>query len=191
MLRTNLATRPFYNERAVQLAVLAIVASVAAFTAFNLVEVIRLSAAQARLGAHASDAEREADRLRAEAARIRTQIDPKELQSVSSAAREANAIIDRRAFSWTELFGQFEATLPADVRIRAVQPRVQKGVFTVAVIAQARRVEDLDAFMEALEATRVFRDVRPIEESIQDGLLEAVIEGEYAAPQRVAEKTGD
>lgn len=192
MLRTNLASRPFYNERAAQLVIVALGLVVLVFTLFNAIELVRLSGTQARLGARASQAEREADRLRAEAARIRTQIDPQELQSVSGAAREANAIIDRRAFSWTALFGQFEATLPASVRIKAVQPHAEKGVFTVAVIAQARRVEDLDAFIEALEATGAFRDVRPVQEStMDDGLLEAVIEGVYAAPPRAPEKAGE
>jgi hypothetical protein len=188
MLHTNLASRPFYNQRAVRLALLGIGAIVLALTAFNLIELARLSSAQTRLGSHASDAEREADRLRADAARIRTQIDPRELQAVSVAAREANGIIDRRAFSWTALFGRFETTLPADVRIKAVQPRLEKGVFTVAVIAQARRVEDVDAFIEALEATHAFRDVRQVELTTKDkGLLEALIEGAYVSVPRLPE----
>jgi hypothetical protein len=188
MLRTNLSTRPFYNERAVQaaLGVLAVVAI--AFTLFNVVEVLRLSAAQSQLGASAADAEREAQRLRSEAAKFRTQIDPKELQSVSEAAREANAIIDRRAFSWIELLSHFEETLPDDVRVIAVQPRVEKNRIIVRVVAQARRVEDLDGFIEALEQKGAFREVTPIQEATNDeGLIQAVIEGEYAPPPSIAE----
>jgi hypothetical protein len=108
MLQTNLATRPFYNERMVQAAIAGIGILVLAFTLFNVVELLRLSSNQSQLGAHAAESEREAARLRTEAARIRTQIDPRELESVSVAAREANGIIDQRAFSWSELFRQFE-----------------------------------------------------------------------------------
>ena len=43
---------------------------------------------------------------------------------MASAAREANLLIDRRTFSWTELFNQFEATLPADVRISTITPHI-------------------------------------------------------------------
>ena len=186
MLRTNLATRPFYNERAVQLALGAVGLVVLGFTLFNVVTLVQLSGSQSRLGAHAAEAEREAGRLRTEATRIRTQIDPKDLQAVSVSAREANGIIDRRAFSWTELFGQYEATLPADVRIKAVQPRLEKDVFFVAVIVQARKIEDVDAFIEALEATGAFRNVRPLEETSDKGLIEAVIEAVYTAPGRSA-----
>ena len=186
VLRTNLATRPFYNVRVVQAALVAFGLVVLGFTIFNVVELTRLSSSQAALGSHAEDAEREAQRLRAEAARIRTQIDTKELDAVSRAAREANGIIDRRAFSWTELLSRFEATLPDDMRITTVQPRLdEKGNFVVGVVAEARRVEDLDGFVEALEKTGGFRGVLTTEERTgEDGLLHAVIEGTYIPPPR-------
>src|SRR6185436_10145074 len=94
---------------------------------------------------------------------------------------------DRRAFSWTTLFSQFEQALPPDVRITAVQPRrEQNGTFAVNIGVQARRVEDVEAFIEALEARTPFRDVLPVEEQTgDDGLIEAVLDGRYA-PQRAA-----
>ena len=39
------------------------------------------------------------------------------VDSVSVDARQANDLIERRTFSWTELFNRFEHTLPDDVRI--------------------------------------------------------------------------
>ena len=181
MLRTNLSTRPFYNVRAVR-ALLGLAALVVAgFTVFNAVQLIRLSSTQRTLSADAVRAETEAAQLRADAVRLRGQIDPKELALVSADAHEANAIIDRRAFSWTALFGQFEQALPADVRITAVQPRrEQDGSFAINIGVQARRVEDVEAFIEALEAQTPFRDVLPVEEQTgEDGLIEAVIDGRY------------
>ena len=41
MLRTNLSTRPFYNERAVQMALVAAAVLILAVTAFNAIELIR------------------------------------------------------------------------------------------------------------------------------------------------------
>lgn len=194
MARTNLATRPFYNERAVRVVLGILALLVIGFSVFNVVQVIRLSASQSRLGAQAEQSEAEAARLRGEAARIRTQIDPAELQAVASAAREANVIIDRRAFSWSELLTQFERTLPPDVRITTVQPRLEKGVFTVGVVAEGRRVEDLDAFIEALEKTGTFRDVLSVQEvTTDDGLIQAAIQGIYSwkpGPQEGASGEG-
>ncbi len=187
MLRTNLATRPFYNNRPVQTALGLAVAVVVVLTLVNVVQYVRLSGTERRLGADAVGAEQEATRLRADAARIRTRLDPKELASVADAAREANGIIDQRAFSWTRLFAQLEATLPPDVRVKAVQPRLEKGSFAVAVVAQARRAEDLSDFMDALEATQVFKEVQLVEQSMKDGVLEAIIDSVYLAPVRTSE----
>jgi Tfp pilus assembly protein PilN len=181
-LRTNLATRPFYNVRAVHAAVGVLALVVLALTAFNTVQLVGLTASQRALGARAADAEQEAERLRGEAARIRTQINQQELETVAKAAREANGIIDRRAFSWTELLTQLEATLPDDVRITTVQPRLDRDVFKVGLIAEARQAEDIAGFIEALEKTGAFRNVVPLEQQTDEsGLIQVAIEGEYRA----------
>jgi hypothetical protein len=185
MLRTNLSTRPFYNVRAVRALLGLFALVVIAFTLFNVIQTVRLLALERTLGADAVRAETEAARLRAQAAGFRARIDPREIAIVSADAREANAIIDRRAFSWTTLFSQFEQALPPDVRITAVQPRrEQNGVFAVNIGVEARRVEDVEAFIEALEARTPFRDVLPVEEQTSDsGLIEAIIDGRYR-PER-------
>ncbi len=184
MLRTNISTRPFYNDRLVQAAIAGGLALVLAVTAFNAVRYLRLSAAERTLGANAASAEAEAARLRTEAAALVARIDAKELAAVSAEARKANTLIGQRTFSWTSLFAQFESLLPDDVRITSVQPRVEKdGSFVVGLAVKARRVEDLDAFIEALETRGSFRNVLPVEEQTDDeGLLEAVIEGAYVEP---------
>ena len=191
MLRTNLATRPFYNRRVVQVVLGLAAAVVVALSAFNVVQILRLSASQSMLGARAAEATREAARLRAEAVRIRAQINPEELQVVANAAREANAIIDQRAFSWTDLLADFEATLPPDVRITSVQPQLnEKTGFIVSITAEARRSEDLDAFIEALEQRGSFHNVLSVQEQTStDGLIVAVIQGAYlpqAEPETAA-----
>jgi Tfp pilus assembly protein PilN len=192
MLRINLSTRPFYNIRAVH-AVLALGAAIVLlFTLVNTVQIVRLALSQQTLGASAADAEREALRLRAEAAKIRSQINPQELEVVAAEAREANRIIDQRAFSWTELFAQFEATLPPDVRITAVQPRAETTNFVVAIGVQARRAEDLDAFVEALETGGTFHDVLAVKEQTTDtGLIEAIVEANYVPPARQPASAAD
>jgi hypothetical protein len=187
MLRTNLSTRPFYNVRAVRALLGLCALIVVALTLFNAAKLLALSSTQRTLSADAVRAETEAARLRTEAVRLRGQVDPKQLAVVSAEARAANAIIDRRAFSWTSLFTQFEQALPANVRITAVQPRREDdGTFAVNIGVQARRVEDIDAFIEALETGSAFHDVLPVEEQTgEDGLIEAVIDGRYM-PERPA-----
>jgi len=101
--------------------------------------------------------------------------------AIAAAAHEANGLIDGRVFSWTELFNRFEATLPAGVRISAVRPSVdQEGRVIMNITVVARSVDEVDAFIEALEATEAFGDLLSREERFNDeGLLEATLRGFY------------
>src|SRR5262245_1771905 len=126
MLRTNLATRPFYNERGVHAVLAAAAIVVLALTTFNALQIAVLSHAQAALGRNAAAAETQASELRAHAAQVRRGLDAKQLESISGAAQEANAIIGQRLFSWTELLNRLETTLPEDVRITSLRPRIER-----------------------------------------------------------------
>jgi hypothetical protein len=180
----NLATRPFYNERLVRLVLALVSLLVLALAAFNVVQVMRLTSRDAEVRRQADAAEAEAERLRAEARAISQTINRDQLAAVQAASREANQLIDRRAFSWTDLFNRFEATLPGDVRISSVTPQLdQQGRMLVAVTVVSRRVEELDEFIEALEKTGAFREVLSrTEEAQEDGTLRSVIQGYYRPP---------
>src|SRR5436309_16091145 len=110
MIRTNLSTRPFYNERPVQLVLVSIGLLALAATVFNVTRVIQLSGRDTRLIAQASRDEASAAELRRAAARDRATVDPKSLERASAEAREANDLNDRRIFSWTEVVNRFETT---------------------------------------------------------------------------------
>lgn len=184
MLRSNLATEPFYNTRLVRIAMAAVAVVALGLTAYNGVQVWQLRAQGAEQGRLAAQNEAEARELREKARVIRQSIDRDKLAAVQLAAREANQLIDRRAFSWTDLFNRFETTLPGDVRISAVQPQVdQEGRMLVAVTVVSRRVEDLDAFIEALEKTGAFHGVLSRQENAEEGgTLRSVIQGYYGPP---------
>jgi Tfp pilus assembly protein PilN len=181
MLRHNLSTRPFYNERAVHV-VLALVSLVAVgATVFNAWQVSVLSARNGRLQSVLQTVERKAGDLRARAARLRASIDPKELDSTIAAADEANILIDRRVFSWTDLFNQLETTLPESVRITSVRPLIDRGAgMTVSVVVVAKSAEGIDTFIEKLENTGAFTGLLSREEfAREDGTLQSLLEGQY------------
>jgi Tfp pilus assembly protein PilN len=184
MGRMNLSTRPFYNERAVNAALTLAFALVLAVTAFNLWQVYVLSGRHAQLRGRIAQAEAQTRQLREQAARIRASINSKDLESTVAAAREANSLIDRRVFSWTEVLNQFETTLPATVRISSVRPRVERdGSMIVGVVVLARSVEGVDAFIENLEKRGAFTSVLSKEEFVNEaGLIQSSIEGRYRSP---------
>jgi hypothetical protein len=191
MLRTNLSTRPFYNIRAVQAALGALAAFIILFTMFNVISLLQLAASQRALGARAVQAQNDATKLKGDAIRVRAQVDAKDLEVVSAAAREAKSIIEMRAFSWTELLAQFEKTLPENVRITAVQPRLERdGRFIIGMRVEARQIGDLEKFLDELERTGSFHNVLTTDEqATDDGLLEALIEGSYV--QQAASTAGE
>ena len=76
MLRTNLATRPFYNERLAHIVLGVGFALVVALTAYNVTRIIGLSRVQAELSAGASRDEARAADLSSRAAAVRRSIDP-------------------------------------------------------------------------------------------------------------------
>ena len=154
MIRTNLSTRPFYNERSVRTLLVIVAVLVVAATAFNVSRVVGYSRSDTRLATQASRDEARAADLRKQAARLRASVDPKQVDFASADARQANDLIDRRTFSWTELFNQFETTLPDEVRITSVKPRSDRTHGTVILITVvARGVDDVSSFMANLEAT--------------------------------------
>ena len=115
MIRTNLSTRPFYNDRAIHLTIGVAAVVVAALTIWNVARVVTLSRANTELATRVNRDHAEADQLSKMADDIRRRINTTELQAVVESAREANALIDQRTFSWTAFFNRLEATLPPDV----------------------------------------------------------------------------
>jgi type IV pilus assembly protein PilN len=181
VIRTNLSTRPFYNERAVHIGLIALAVVVVAATAFNVSRVIRYSRSDTQLATQASRDESRAADLRQQAAQLRASVDPKQVEFASADARQANDLIDRRTFSWTELLNRFETTLPDEVHLTSVKPRLDRErgiVLLVSVVA--RSVDDIAEFMENLESTGAFASVRPAEDHVnEDGLLEAALDMTY------------
>ena len=185
MIRANLSTRPFYNERAVQIWLLVLALIVAAATVFNVARVIRYSQTDTELATQASRDEARAADLLAEAARLRGSVDLQQIELASTEARQANALIDRRTFSWTDLFNQFETTFPDNVRIAAVRPTLdESGGLVLTINVVARSVDDVDELIRNLEGTGSFSNLLSVEERFNaDGMLDATLEGHYVPRQ--------
>lgn len=181
MIRTNLSTRPFYNERTVNIALVIVAILVLAASVFNIARIVQYSRSDTSLALQAAQNETKARELRVAAAKLRVSVDPKQIELASNEARLANELIDRRTFSWTELFNRFETTLPADARITSVRPKIDReGHVALTVNVVARGVGELNDFMNKLDETKVFQNVRPAEEHINEQQqLEAVLEATY------------
>jgi type IV pilus assembly protein PilN len=181
VIRTNLSTRPFYNERAVHFWLLVVALLVVGATVFNVTRVLRYSRSDTQLATQAGRDEGRAADLRRQATSLRATVDPRQIEYASTEARQANELIDRRTFSWTELLNRFETTLPDEVRVVALKPTVEKnGDVTLTINVVSRNFEDIEKFMDNLDATKAFIDVHPSQDQVNEqGLTETTLETRY------------
>jgi Tfp pilus assembly protein PilN len=192
MIRTNLSTRPFYNERVVHLWLLIAAVVVGLATLFNVSTALGYRRGDSEQGRQADADEARTVELRRQTMRLRQSVDPRQIDVAAAAARQANELIDRRTFSWTELLNRLETTLPDDAHIVAVRPKVERAngiLLTINIVA--RDVDDVNRFMENLEETGAFKNPRPTTERFNEqGLFESQLEASYvpgnvkAAPEQ-------
>jgi Tfp pilus assembly protein PilN len=183
VIRTNLATRPFYNERFVNLLLVLVAVIVIAVTLFNVTRVRSDSGSNTELASQATQNMARTTELRRNATALRASLDAKQIEAVAADARDANTLIDRRTFSWTALFNQFEKTLPDDVRITSVRPKVDREHhITLAVSTVARTVNDVAEFMSRLDATGAFKNLYSTEERPNEtGQIESLLTMDYVS----------
>ncbi|MFN8057542.1 MAG: hypothetical protein U0Q12_00140 [Vicinamibacterales bacterium] len=182
MLRTNLSTRPFYNERLVTVVLAAVGVAVAVASAFNARALVSLTQRQSALGQTLAASEAHIKEVQQQTAAVRASIDDKERLVVGGRAAEVNAVIDLRVFSWTDFFNRIEATIPPDVMLVAVRPSTGKDAGLVSMTVLGKTVSGIDTFMERLESTATFEGLLSREEqATEDGMYRAVLEGRYVA----------
>ena len=139
-------------------------------TAFNAIRIVSLSRQNTELS---SLVNRDRDGGAAPDARGGSASAPastrRSSQAVADAAEEANALIDQRTFSWTEFFNQHrgDAAARRDADVGAAD-RSRTDVTTIQMSVLGRRSEDIDEFMEKLEATGAFDDVLPTQQDTTD-----------------------
>ena len=180
MLRSNLATRPFYNERAIYM-VLGVVAVVGLVVlAYEIDRIIHLSRLNTEQTIQAEEDERQGAELSVLATAIQRSVDPRALEEVAAAAREANLLIDQRVFSWTDFFNRIETTLPPDVMMTEVRPDIEPGSIEVRMGVLGRRLDAINEFIGALEESGAFTEVLNRQSDItEDGMYRAELRGTY------------
>jgi hypothetical protein len=190
MLRGNLATRPFYNERLVSLGIILGIVAVLALTAFNVSEIRSLTERRGAFKAEQDKDDGEAATIVTATQAVQRSVDQVRLAALARQTREANDLIDQRTFSWTLFLGHVEQTLPMDARLLSVSPRVERGVFQVTMGVNARRFDDVEDFIDQLLATGVFYDIIPDRNQKNDDgtFTSQIVTRYYLAPKPATAK---
>ena len=182
MLKGNLSSRPFYNERLVSMVMIGAALVGVVLTIFNVTALSHLYGERAKQQAEEEQSLSEADRVRQSAQKLQQSLDQSNLRTLADQTREANWLIDQRTFSWTEFLGFIERTLPRDARLVAVAPRVERNVFKIVMLVNAKQQADLETFIESLESTAAFKNVLPTDMTrLEDGTLSITLESTYVS----------
>jgi len=152
----NLATQPPRNER-----LPALLLSLAAIALVGLT-VRHAFVVWALLPSRTSALHREVEAQDAEVARLRTEVAALRAPKPDPAAVKqwalVKGLVDRRAFSWTDLFDRLEEVLPPGVRLLSVAPTVRDGELRLELQALARSGEDALQFLGVLQKRPEFGD---------------------------------
>ena len=180
MLKLNLATRPFYNERVIDsvLLLLGIVALVLMVTGGRTV--FQLSNTYTDVVRMAELSETQVGTVTQEMVALNQSVSEDELEALRLSAAEANRLIDQRVFSWTELFNIIEQTLPNRVMLTGLRPIRNSGSMTLTIGVIGERITDIEQFIEDLEATGSVGNVLARQEQrTEDGMYSAQLIGEF------------
>ena len=174
----NLATRPFYNDRAVHLVLGVLGLAVVAVLAAGAVRLAELSRTQRALTLEADAAERETAAVSNRTARLEREMPGDALAALAAAAEEVNRLVERRLFSWTAFFNVIEQTLPAGVMLTAVRPDTDEEGTSVDLAVVGRTVADVEDFIRRLEESGVLADVLARQgERNDEGMYRAQLRG--------------
>jgi Tfp pilus assembly protein PilN len=150
----NLARHPLRNERLPTLLLTVACVILAALTLRHAI----LASQLGHGGAHDVESQvvaldGEIDSLRVEAADLQRTTPPRGKLDEWTTIKE---LVDRRAFSWTGLFGALETALPPGVRLLSVAPRSGAGALVLDIKAVGRSAEDAVDLLMTLQASPGF-----------------------------------
>ena len=180
MLKINLATRPFYNERAIDTVLLLLGTGALVLMVVGGRTVFQLSNTYADVVKTAERSEAQAGTVAQETVALNQSVSEDELEALRLSASEANRLIDQRVFSWTELFNVIEQTLQDRVMLTGLRPTGTSGSMTLTIGVIGERVTDIEQFIEDLEATGSVDNVLARQEQrTEDGMYSAQLTGEF------------
>jgi hypothetical protein len=159
-LRLNLSTTPIENKRPFAAATAALGAvgvlifllmAHAAYTSWR---------ANRELRAEISHWQSEIRANRQKQSALDTYFQTPAAKEVLDRAGFLNSLIGQRSFPWTKIFMDLEKTLPPGVRVIKISPKLDNGRATVELTVGAQTEEGKIQFLQALEKSKVFSDIR-------------------------------
>jgi Tfp pilus assembly protein PilN len=163
----NLASQPFRN-RALPWTIAGVI------TVASLLVLVFLISKSTETNTKASAVEREVEGQRLQISALERRVEeikqaltPEQLQTLQA----AQALVDRKRFSWARLFADLEAALPGSVRVKRITVRdvAARGGRTVAdleLIVVSKNPADVTAMILTMDRTGIFQS-ELVEQNLQ------------------------
>ena len=159
-LRLNLSTTPLENKR--PFAAAASVLGAVGLLIFLLLAHAAYASwrANRQLRAEISHWQTEIRANRQRQAELEAYFQTPQAREVLDRAAFLNSLIGQRSFPWTKIFMDLERALPPGVRVVKISPKLDNGRAIVDLTVGAQSDEGKVKFLEALEKSKVFSDIR-------------------------------
>jgi type IV pilus assembly protein PilN len=103
--------------------------------------------------------QRQRDTVQRERARYEAFLNEPQNRGTRDHAQFVNALILRKAFSWTAVFSELEHTLPPRVKVTAIRPEVNaENQLSVRLSVESESRDQALDFIKRIETTKQFRD---------------------------------
>ena len=156
--KLNLASKPFSN-RSLPWAVTALVVFVSLISLFFIVRANRRTSQEAQaIQNDINSLRRQEQSLRQQVEAVKNSLTPQQLQTLTA----AHTLLDRKHFSWSQLFADLELALPGTVRVKRIAVRgvAKQGEQTTTELeltVMAKSASTVTDMIADMDRTGVFR----------------------------------
>ncbi len=183
----NLATEPLVNNRPFYLASALFGIAALAAAAFLTVKSIDNYQSTRAMRAKAAQLSSEIRVLEAEQRRMEGLLRRPDIAQVFSRAAFLNGLIERKSFSWTQIFMDLEKELPGGVHVSTIDPRVDaSGRLQLKLTVVARDTASVVELLRRLEKSPRFQGVEVQSETAPSGRPGEEIRVELTAGYRTS-----
>jgi len=157
----NLASRPFRNEALFYFIYAMAVVAVVGLSFYNWLNYVYYADNSREIKEDILQKEVALRRQQHELSYYEHAFEPQNVEELRSLVDFINRIINRRIFSWTELFNQFENLMPSRIMMVSIAPIVEEGMIRINLRLMGDGYPNILNLIENLEQSPVFFSVYP------------------------------
>jgi Tfp pilus assembly protein PilN len=184
----NLSTRPFPAYRLTNIALVCVLIVLAVLSVIQTRGFARFSRLSGSIRAEEQESRVEAQALQKQVAELESRLDRPESTAKLNEINFLNRLILRKKLSWTKLIRILEEMMPENVHLTSLAPDVgENGSVTLQMGLRARSIADATQFVERLETSKLFENVKVTVEEKTDPLTSKDVDLTLSAdyyPQR-------